>query len=557
MTRRALHPLPLAASLLIALGSATSAPANPTGATNAQSSAAQTGSQGAAPSPELASSQQASLPAGAGAPSSSPSEGTGAGSTSTGTAPTSTTSQSPPALEVQAQRSQPRSEAPAHHPITQSGSSAGAQEQAPGAPSSGPAPAIAPPPPPAGSFGAPPSGLPSFFINSFSIPPFLLPIYQAAGAAYGIPWEVLAAINEVETDYGHDLSVSSAGAEGWMQFLPSTWGQYGIDANNAGVEDPYNPADAIFAAARYLKDAGGAKDIRAAVFAYNHSQSYVESVMLRARLLTGTPSPLLGAITSLSEARFPVHAPSHFSDGFPTTEGPAPHTVPGTTIYSRADAPAIAVRDGRITAVGSSPSLGRHISLTDDQGNTYTYAELGTLASLYPVLGAHKTFTLHRLRRGVRVIAGTVLGRLGSSGEPHLLFQIRPAGALAQPIDPKPILDNWVKLRYSATVIAPAHDAYRSRSARGLLALPGAVHPLQVAGPARILKVHRRPTKHHGRLARTATLFDIGLSPSQWLALVARLGQIPDPAVASTPSPAAIPDNGVVTGASMTGQGGH
>ena len=53
------------------------------------------------------------------------------------------------------------------------------------------------------------------------MPPFLLPIYQAAGTAYGIPWQVLAAINEVETDYGRDLSVSSAGAEGWMQFLPA------------------------------------------------------------------------------------------------------------------------------------------------------------------------------------------------------------------------------------------------------------------------------------------------------------------------------------------------
>ena len=60
---------------------------------------------------------------------------------------------------------------------------------------------------------------------------------------------MLAAINEVETDYGRDLSVSSAGAEGWMQFLPSEWAQYGVDANGDGFEDPYNPADAIFAAA--------------------------------------------------------------------------------------------------------------------------------------------------------------------------------------------------------------------------------------------------------------------------------------------------------------------
>src|SRR5665213_3891843 len=126
----------------------------------------------------------------------------------------------------------------------------------------------------------------------------------------------LAAINEVETDYGRDLSVSSAGAEGWMQFLPAEWAQYGVDANGDGFKDPYNPADAIFTAARYLRAAGGDTNIRDAVFSYNHSQAYVDSVMLRAQLLGGTPSDLLGAITGLTEARFPVHAPSHFGDGF-------------------------------------------------------------------------------------------------------------------------------------------------------------------------------------------------------------------------------------------------
>ena len=120
------------------------------------------------------------------------------------------------------------------------------------------------------------AGVPSFFIESFHIPPFLLPIFQAAGTAYGIPWQVLAAINEVETDYGRDLSVSSAGAEGWMQFLPAEWAQYGVDANGDGFKDPYNPADAIFAAARYLRAAGGDTNIKAAVYSYNHSQAYVD-----------------------------------------------------------------------------------------------------------------------------------------------------------------------------------------------------------------------------------------------------------------------------------------
>ncbi len=244
-----------------------------------------------------------------------------------------------------------------------------------------------------GSLGAPIGGVPEFFIESFSVPPFLLPIYQAAGTAYGIPWQVLAAINEVETDYGRDLSVSSAGAEGWMQFLPSSWAQYGVDANGAGYEDPYNPADAIFAAARYLAAAGGARRIRAAVFSYNHSQAYVESVMLRAQLLDGTPPELLSAVVDLTESRFPVHAPAHFADGFPTmpeSGSGSSGTLVGTTIYSQAQAPVIAVQDGRIVAIGESPTLGRYVSLRDAYGNTYTYAQLGSVAELYPVLKARE-----------------------------------------------------------------------------------------------------------------------------------------------------------------------
>ena len=101
--------------------------------------------------------------------------------------------------------------------------------------------------------GPAPIGVPSFFIDKFRIPPFLLPVYQAAGIQYGVRWEVLAAINEIETDYGRNLNVSSAGAVGWMQFMPSTWKRYGTDANNDGKRDPYNPVDAIFAAARYLR----------------------------------------------------------------------------------------------------------------------------------------------------------------------------------------------------------------------------------------------------------------------------------------------------------------
>jgi hypothetical protein len=396
------------------------------------------------------------------------------------------------------------------------------------------------------------AGVPSFFIENFEIPPFLLPIFQAAGAAYGVPWQVLAAINEVETDYGRDLSVSSAGAEGWMQFLPSSWAGYGVDANGDRYKDPYNPADAIFAAARYLHAAGGDGNIRAAVFAYNHSQAYVGSVMLRAQLLGGTPAELLGAITGLTEARFPVHAAAHYADGFPTVKTPrgGTRTVPGTTIYAAAGAPVIAAQDGEVEQIGDSPALGRFVTLRDAYGNNYTYARLGEVQRVYPVIeprvdskvspqiaraphepaptgpatagaqprspisegaavsglalgaaaglespppaqqtrstpapaqptapqtvaphvqafreGSSEVY-LHQLRPGVQVIAGTVLGHVAAGGgaEPHIVFQIRPAGPGAPLIDPKPVLDGWVSLENSSVFAAKGENPFLATS---------------------------------------------------------------------------------------------
>jgi Transglycosylase SLT domain len=104
-------------------------------------------------------------------------------------------------------------------------------------------------------------------------------IWQAAGSQYGIPWEVLAAINKVETDFGRNLGPSSAGAVGWMQFMPSTWARWGTDANGDGVADPNNPTDAIFSAARYLAACGGQFDISGAVYCYNHASWYVNDVL--------------------------------------------------------------------------------------------------------------------------------------------------------------------------------------------------------------------------------------------------------------------------------------
>jgi murein DD-endopeptidase MepM/ murein hydrolase activator NlpD len=121
-------------------------------------------------------------------------------------------------------------------------------------------------------------------------PAYLIPIYIAAGRRYHVPWRVLAAINAIETDYGRNLSVSTAGAIGWMQFMPGTWREWAVDADHDGQMNPYSPQDAIFTAARYLQASGASRDLPAAIFAYNHADWYVNEVLLRAQMLGNVAS---------------------------------------------------------------------------------------------------------------------------------------------------------------------------------------------------------------------------------------------------------------------------
>ncbi|MBK5230567.1 MAG: lytic transglycosylase domain-containing protein, partial [Thermoleophilia bacterium] len=252
----------------------------------------------------------------------------------------------------------------------------------------------------AGSSALPSDGpisVPNLFLKQFQIPPFLLPIYQAAGIQYSIRWEVLAAINEIETNYGRNLNVSSAGTLGWMQFMPSTWAMYGVDANNDGVKDPYNPVDAIFAAAKYLKAAGGDKDLSGAIFSYNHAAWYVDQVILRARLISGVPDGLVDSLTGLTEGHFPVYARATYKGAVrkPTRKvgvgANAAHVVEGQArrtgikIYSKRNAPVVAVQDSVVQSLGHSKKDGNFITIQDSFGNRYRYNNLGSISKLYPV----------------------------------------------------------------------------------------------------------------------------------------------------------------------------
>ena len=248
-------------------------------------------------------------------------------------------------------------------------------------------------------FGPAPIGVPNFVIDSFEIPPFLLPIYQACGTEYGIPWQVLASINKIETAFGTNLNVSSAGAMGWMQFIPSSWEMYGVDANGDGRKDPYNPVDAICAAGNYLKAAGAAEDLYDAIFAYNHADWYVQEVLLYAQAYGKLPADLIGSLTGLTQgAHFPVAADASYADdisaraaleratpGERKAYGNAADVITssptrrGINIFAAEGAPVVAVNDGVIQKSGNSKKLGRYIVLQDAYGNRYTYAKLGEI----------------------------------------------------------------------------------------------------------------------------------------------------------------------------------
>src|SRR5437870_4022549 len=112
-------------------------------------------------------------------------------------------------------------------------------------------------------------------------------LWQRAGAAYAVPWQVLGAINKIESNFGRNMGPSSAGAIGWMQFMPDTWLRWGVDASGDGVADPWNPTDAVFSAARYLAAAGGTTDLYRGVYAYNHADWYVNEVLALADTYSG------------------------------------------------------------------------------------------------------------------------------------------------------------------------------------------------------------------------------------------------------------------------------
>ncbi|MCT0200078.1 lytic transglycosylase domain-containing protein [Synechococcus sp. CS-1325] len=137
--------------------------------------------------------------------------------------------------------------------------------------------------------GRKPTTLPAWRIIQPEPAEALIGYYKKAETATGIAWEVLAAVNLVESGMGRIDGVSVANAQGPMQFLPTTWSQAGI--GKGSIRDPH---DAIQAAARYLVRRGGLKDIRKGLWGYNNSDNYGIAVLTYASLIQEDPRAYVG-----------------------------------------------------------------------------------------------------------------------------------------------------------------------------------------------------------------------------------------------------------------------
>lgn len=289
------------------------------------------------------------------------------------------------------------------------------------------------------------------------IPKQFMPIYQAAGKMYGVPWNLLAAHHKVETEFSTiKVMVSPVGAQGHMQFMPLTWigwsypggtrlgnagipkeiltnpkmikkyGGYGVDGNKDGKADPYNIEDSIYSAANYLA-ANGAKDgnLKKAVFAYNHADWYVNEVLEYAK-----------TFANMEKQSVPVNGsggvvwPVPFTDKITSPFGMRMHPIKKTAKFHNGidiaaagvnGKPVVSFTDGKVTYSGFIGGYGNAVIISHSKGYESLYGHLSSLA----------------VKVGQQVKAGETVGAVGSTGlstGPHLHFTVNKDGNAIDPM---------------------------------------------------------------------------------------------------------------------------
>jgi murein DD-endopeptidase MepM/ murein hydrolase activator NlpD len=298
-------------------------------------------------------------------------------------------------------------------------------------------------------------------LEALEIPTALLPVYQACGTRYGISWEVLAAIDKVETGFG---------------------------------DDPDEPIDAICSVARDLAASGGETDIYDAVLAYDHSDSYAREVLADARRYERVPGNLVNALSALAAgSTFPVAGETEI-------EGSESKTA---TIAAEDGAKALAVADGTVVEAGQDEARGNYVVLRDAYGDRFVYSDLGEVA-----VGA-----------GESVEEGA---ELGLAGESAVGFAVHPDASPA--VDPTELLELWKRGGTGAVYAVDSEAASAaSRPVRSLLMSATALRREVLADPDLELPDCVRRAVNSGELRRqglatleylTASGYEVGVAGS-------------------------------------------
>ncbi len=258
------------------------------------------------------------------------------------------------------------------------------------------------------------------------IPADYLSLYQDAGRSFGLDWPLLAAVGRVESDHGRlsaGCEPNEAGAVGPMQFLPASFAAASGWARLADA-DICDPADAIPAAAAYLRQYGAPDDWRRALFAYNHSQAYADLVLAWAARYghaSATVWPLDGTITQLfGPTDFELQPPLWYRGHW------YPHFHAGLDIAAPIGTPVLAIAAGTVTFADEIADGAVVVDIEHAPGVTSAYAHLE------PQLA---------VRAGQPVTAGQVLGSVGLTGittGPHLHLAIFANAGFIDPLSVLP-----------------------------------------------------------------------------------------------------------------------